>query len=229
MRCMALTATPTRSSMGCTASRGSGRRGCRGGYVAALQGEPVEDELLPAVLHTITMLGLDPADSTTFLSSMSMDLHVCEYDDPALLSYMEGSAAVIGTMMLPILDPADPMAAREPARQLRLAFSADPGYPRRRRGRGPQSRLPAAGRSGPVRGQPDRPAPSGRGWAVRPGGARADRLRGRPSPRPLRRRRARGRDAAPTSQACIRTAHHLYAGSSTRSNGPATSCSPAAP
>jgi phytoene synthase len=35
---------------------------------------------------------------------------------------MEGSAAVIGTMMLPILEPTDAAAAREPARQLGLAF-----------------------------------------------------------------------------------------------------------
>jgi 15-cis-phytoene synthase len=42
------------------------------------------------------------------------------YDD--LLGYMEGSAAVIGTMMLPILGSSDPAAAREPARQLGLAF-----------------------------------------------------------------------------------------------------------
>jgi phytoene synthase len=35
---------------------------------------------------------------------------------------MEGSAAVIGTMMLPILESADPATAREPARELGLAF-----------------------------------------------------------------------------------------------------------
>ena len=35
---------------------------------------------------------------------------------------MEGSAAVIGTMMLPILGSSDPAAAREPARQLGFAF-----------------------------------------------------------------------------------------------------------
>jgi phytoene synthase len=35
---------------------------------------------------------------------------------------MEGSAAVIGTMMAPILESADPPAAREHARQLGLAF-----------------------------------------------------------------------------------------------------------
>ena len=42
------------------------------------------------------------------------------YDD--LLAYMEGSAAVIGTMMAPILESADPPAAAEHARQLGLAF-----------------------------------------------------------------------------------------------------------
>ena len=54
---------------------------------------------------------------------MAMDLTVTSYatyDD--LLAYMEGSAAVIGTMMLPILGSTDPPAAREPARQLGLAF-----------------------------------------------------------------------------------------------------------
>ena len=54
---------------------------------------------------------------------MAMDLTVTSYptyDD--LLDYMEGSAAVIGTMMLPILGSPDPAAAREPARQLGLAF-----------------------------------------------------------------------------------------------------------
>jgi phytoene synthase len=35
---------------------------------------------------------------------------------------MDGSAAVIGTMMLPILGSSDPAAAREPARQLGFAF-----------------------------------------------------------------------------------------------------------
>jgi 15-cis-phytoene synthase len=54
---------------------------------------------------------------------MAMDLTVTDYETYAdLLGYMEGSAAVIGTMMLPILDPADRARAREPARQLGLAF-----------------------------------------------------------------------------------------------------------
>jgi phytoene synthase len=83
----------------------------------------IDDPLLPAVLHTIAVFDLDPADFDAFLKSMAMDLTVTAYrtyDD--LLDYMEGSAAVIGTMMLPILGSSDPAAAREPARQLGLAF-----------------------------------------------------------------------------------------------------------
>ncbi|MEV6305883.1 phytoene/squalene synthase family protein [Actinoplanes sp. NPDC051861] len=92
-------------------------------FLAGLRGEPVDDELLPAVLHTIAVFDLDLEDFEKFLRSMTMDITVTEYrtyDD--LLDYMEGSAAVIGTMMLPILGSSDPAAAREPARQLGFAF-----------------------------------------------------------------------------------------------------------
>jgi phytoene synthase len=81
------------------------------------------DPLLPAVLHTIAVFDLDREDFTKFLRSMAMDLTVTSYPTYAdLLEYMDGSAAVIGTMMLPILGSSDPAAAREPARQLGLAF-----------------------------------------------------------------------------------------------------------
>jgi phytoene synthase len=82
-----------------------------------------DDPVLSAVLHTIAVFDLDPEDFRKFLRSMAMDLTITSYptyDD--LLDYMEGSAAVIGTMMLPILGSRDPAAAREPARQLGLAF-----------------------------------------------------------------------------------------------------------
>jgi 15-cis-phytoene synthase len=91
----------------------------RDGYA----GEPVDDPLLPAVLHTIRVFALDPVDFDVFLKCMAADLTVSQYatyDD--LLGYMEGSAAAIGTMMLPILGTDDPARAREPARQLGLAF-----------------------------------------------------------------------------------------------------------
>jgi 15-cis-phytoene synthase len=94
-----------------------------GRFLAGLAGEAVDDPLLPAVLHTIRVFDLDLVDFRKFLASMAMDLQVAgyaTYDD--LLGYMEGSAAVIGTMMLPILESSDPAAAREPARQLGLAF-----------------------------------------------------------------------------------------------------------
>jgi phytoene synthase len=92
-------------------------------FSAGLRGERVDDPLLPAVLHTIETYDLDRADFAAFLRSMEMDLTVETYPEYRdLLSYMEGSAAVIGTMMLPILGAADPAAAREPARQLGFAF-----------------------------------------------------------------------------------------------------------
>ena len=92
-------------------------------FRAGLRGEPIDDALLPAVLHTVAVFDLNLDDFDAFLRSMAMDLTVesyATYDD--LLDYMEGSAAVIGTMMLPILGSADPAAARGPARQLGLAF-----------------------------------------------------------------------------------------------------------
>jgi phytoene synthase len=93
------------------------------GFLAGLAGEPVVDPLLPAVLHTIEVFDIDRDDFATFLRSMAMDLTVTRYATYAdLLSYMDGSAAVVGTMMLPILGSSDPAAAREPARQLGLAF-----------------------------------------------------------------------------------------------------------
>jgi phytoene synthase len=92
-------------------------------FLAGLRGAPCQDPVLPAVLHTMRAFDLEVADFERFLDSMAMDLHTHRYptyDD--LLGYMEGSAAVIGTMMAPILESSDPPAAREHARQLGLAF-----------------------------------------------------------------------------------------------------------
>jgi phytoene synthase len=92
-------------------------------FFAGLRGAPCDDPVLPAVLHTVRAFDLEVADFEKFLHSMAMDLHTdgyATYDD--LLAYMEGSAAVIGTMMAPILESSDPPAAAEHARQLGLAF-----------------------------------------------------------------------------------------------------------
>src|ERR1044071_1305996 len=67
-------------------------------FVAGLRGEPVDDPLLPAVLHTIAVFDLDVDDFAKFLRCMAMDLTITSYETYAdLLDYMEGSAAVIGT------------------------------------------------------------------------------------------------------------------------------------
>jgi phytoene synthase len=92
-------------------------------FFAGLRGAPLDDPVLPAVLHTVRAFDLDVADFEKFLVSMGADLHTDGYGTYAeLLGYMEGSAAVIGTMMAPILESADPPAARTHARQLGLAF-----------------------------------------------------------------------------------------------------------
>jgi 15-cis-phytoene synthase len=92
-------------------------------FLRGLRGGHTDDPLLPAVLHTIQVFDIDLEDFRKFLDSMAMDLTVTEYETyEDLLGYMEGSAAVIGTMMLPILESSDRAAAREPARQLGLAF-----------------------------------------------------------------------------------------------------------
>ena len=89
---------------------------------ADLQAGRSDDLVLKAVVHTIRAFGHDPECFRRFLASMAMDLTVTEYatwDD--LLVYMDGSAAVIGEMMLPILEPLDP-AAYGHARDLGNAF-----------------------------------------------------------------------------------------------------------
>ena len=81
------------------------------------------DPVLKAVVHTVRAFDLDPSYFRRFLRSMTMDLTVDHYrtwDD--LLDYMDGSAAVIGEMMLPILGPEDLAATRPHAMDLGNAF-----------------------------------------------------------------------------------------------------------
>ena len=81
-----------------------------------------DDPVLKAVVHTVRAFDIDPDCVRRFLRSMTMDLTVTGYatwDD--LLDYMDGSAAVIGEMMLPILEPLVPEALGH-ARDLGNAF-----------------------------------------------------------------------------------------------------------
>jgi phytoene synthase len=102
-------------------------------FWAAMDSTAIDDPVLPAVWDTIERFRLDRQDFIAFFRSMAMDLTLRRYATYRdLLEYMAGSAAAIGTMMLPILAAAsngEPglsqaalAAAREPARQLGIAF-----------------------------------------------------------------------------------------------------------
>lgn len=78
--------------------------------------------LLAATIDTMHQFDLGMAPFDRFFAAMERDLdHTPFADWSGLLEYMDGSAAVIGEMMLPILCPDDATAA-EPARQLGRAF-----------------------------------------------------------------------------------------------------------
>ncbi len=91
-------------------------------FFADLAAGRSDDPVLKAVVHTVRAFDIDPDCFRRFLRSMAMDLTVAGYatwDD--LLVYMDGSAAVIGEMMLPILEPLVPEALGH-ARDLGNAF-----------------------------------------------------------------------------------------------------------
>ncbi|MGI8675602.1 MAG: phytoene/squalene synthase family protein [Nocardioidaceae bacterium] len=102
--------------------RRDGLAGFRTRFSADLAAGASDDPVLAAVVHTVRTCGIDPECFDRFFDAMAMDLDVATYDTwDDLLGYMEGSAAVIGEMMLPVLRPLDP-AAFQPARSLGLAF-----------------------------------------------------------------------------------------------------------
>lgn len=92
-------------------------------FFADLAAGKSSDPVLRAVVDTVLTCKIDPECFRRFLRSMTMDLTVEQYETWAdLLVYMDGSAAVIGEMMLPILEPSDLAAATGPARDLGIAF-----------------------------------------------------------------------------------------------------------
>ncbi|MEA2715816.1 MAG: 15-cis-phytoene synthase, partial [Actinomycetota bacterium] len=81
-----------------------------------------DDPVLKAVVHTVKAFDIDPECFRRFMRSMTMDFTVETYETfDDLLDYMDGSAAVIGEMMVPILEPLQPEAF-EHARDLGNAF-----------------------------------------------------------------------------------------------------------
>lgn len=81
-----------------------------------------DDPVLAAAADTAERRDIPQECFDRFFGAMGSDLlvtHYATYED--LLGYMEGSAAVIGEMMLPVLEPTD-RRAYAPARDLGLAF-----------------------------------------------------------------------------------------------------------
>lgn len=91
-------------------------------FRTALAAGGSDDPVMAAVVNTVMECEIDPECFDRFFGAMAMDLTTTSYETWAdLCGYMEGSAAVIGEMMLPVLEPLSPMAY-EPARALGLAF-----------------------------------------------------------------------------------------------------------
>jgi phytoene synthase len=112
-------------SCGDTTGRAAALDGLTTSLSDALDGGPAEGPVLPAFVHTVRSFGIERADIESFLRSMRTDLAVTRYDTyEDLLVYMEGSAAAIGLMMVPVLEtvPGAEHRAREPARELGRAF-----------------------------------------------------------------------------------------------------------
>jgi 15-cis-phytoene synthase len=91
-------------------------------FFADLEAGDSDDLVLKAVVHTVRAFRIPPDCFERFLRSMTMDLSVGRYATwEDLRAYMDGSAAVIGEMMLPLLEPTTD-AARPHARDLGDAF-----------------------------------------------------------------------------------------------------------
>ena len=120
-------------------------------FFADLERGRSDDLVLKAVVHTVRAFDIDPEAFRRFLRSMTMDLTVERYETcDDLRGYMDGSAAVIGEMMLPILEPPDLAAATRPGPGPRRGVPADE-LPARHR-RGPRPRPPVRAPGGPRAG-----------------------------------------------------------------------------
>src|SRR3954464_10088230 len=87
-------------------------------FVADLAAGRAGDPVLKAAVPTVVAFDIDTDCFARFLRSMAMDLTVDRYETfDDLLDYTDGSAAVIGELMLPILEPLS-VDALGPARDL---------------------------------------------------------------------------------------------------------------
>ena len=91
-------------------------------FRTSLESRSSTDPVIAAAVDTAITCGIDPECFDRFFDAMAMDLTRTFYHTwEDLRSYMEGSAAVIGEMMLPVLEPMS-QDAKAPARSLGLAF-----------------------------------------------------------------------------------------------------------
>jgi phytoene synthase len=91
-------------------------------FFADLDRGDSEEPVLKAVVHTIVAFDLNPDCFRRYLRSMTTDLSVTQYETfDDLLDYMDGSAAAIGEMLLPIVEPTSGEAVGH-ARDLAIAF-----------------------------------------------------------------------------------------------------------
>ena len=95
----------------------------RGIFFEALQHGTSDEPVMAAVVSSIKRRGTDPGCFERFFDAMALELTRTSWATWYELrgGYMEGSAAVIGEMMLPVLEPYS-SAAKEPARALGNAF-----------------------------------------------------------------------------------------------------------
>ncbi len=95
----------------------------RATFFQALSRGDAEQPVMAAIVESIRRRGTDPECFERFFDAMAADLTRTTWATWEELrdGYMEGSAAVIGEMMLPVLEPLTPQA-KGPARALGNAF-----------------------------------------------------------------------------------------------------------
>ncbi len=92
-------------------------------FFHALHQGQADQPVMAAIIASITARGIDPECFERFFDAMAADLTHTTWGSWQQLrdDYMEGSAAVIGEMMLPVLQPLSSQA-KQPARALGHAF-----------------------------------------------------------------------------------------------------------
>ncbi|MFW6448376.1 MAG: phytoene/squalene synthase family protein [Halobacteriota archaeon] len=89
----------------------------------ALGRRPPADEIIGAMAEIVDSNGIPPAEIETFIDAMLEDVDHRPYRTLAELDgYMRGSAVSVGRMVMAVMAPADPLAARPHADALGEAF-----------------------------------------------------------------------------------------------------------